>query len=209
MPWNITASIQGSRYGSSLQASIDNKGSLHGGRPGSIVYGYDAEGNPITHRASRLMSASPLAGRGPGLGGRQPLSLTGPGHEEDVLSDTNLDNYLGSDDPAYDSFQVHGPAAEVDTQTAAQSQWLASTLDRESQNFLDFLRARVSEQEKDGHSSKASKKEIALSTLLPPGTNSRVVATQAFLHVLTLATKGAVHVSQEETGEIFIETTGM
>lgn len=208
MPWNITTSIQGSRYGSSVAASVDNRGSLHSGRPGSVVHGHDMEGNPVSHRTSRLMSASPLAGRGPGLNGRQHLSLPGQGHEEDVLSDTNLDNYLGSDDSPYDSFQIHGPAAEVDTQTAAQSQWLASTLGRESLNFLDFLRAQVPEQQKGGDSSKENGKGVALSTLLPPETNSRVVATQAFLHVLTLATKGAVRVSQEGNGEIFMETMG-
>lgn len=162
----------------------------------------------MNHRTSRLMSASPLAGRGPGLSGRQQPSLSGPGQDDDALSDTNLDNYLGSDDPLYDSFQIHGPAAEVDTQTAAQSQWLASTLGHESLNFLDFLRAQVSEQQKEGSADKKNGKEISLSALIPPETNSRVVATQAFLHVLTLATKGAVRVSQEGAGEIYMETMG-
>lgn len=153
------------------------------------------------------MSASPLAGRGSGVSGRHHPSLSVLGHDDDVLSDTNLDNYLGSDD-AYDSFQVHGPAAEVDTQTAAQSQWLASTLNRESLNFLEFIRARASEQQKDDDSIGKNGKEIAFSTLLEPEKNTRVVATQAFLHVLTLATKRAIRVSQEGTGDIFIETMG-
>ncbi|KAK2765035.1 hypothetical protein FQN54_008734 [Arachnomyces sp. PD_36] len=198
MPWNITASIQGSRFGSSVPGSIDHRGSLHSGRPSSIIHGHDADGNPTTHRIRRMPSASPLAGRSSG----HHHSLSGPGHDEDPLSDTNLDNYLGSDDSPYDSFQVHGPAAGVDTQTAAQSQWLSNTLDRESLNFLEFLCARSSEQQKGNDS---NGKSVAFSSLLPPETNSRVVATQAFLHVLTLATKGAVRVSQEENEDIFIE----
>ena len=224
MPWNITGSIQGSRYGSSAPASLDNRGSYRSaGHPSSISRGYDGEVNlagssrVLNQRGSRLMSASPLAGRGSGISGRNNLSLDNGGDEDrDALSDTNLDNYLGSDDNinnAYDSFQVHGPAAEVDTQTAAQSQWLASTLDRESLNFLDFLRARVGElkeknNEDNDESDEKNEREISLSTLLPPEMNTRVVATQAFLHVLTLATKGAVRVSQEGTGDIFIKTMG-
>jgi meiotic recombination protein REC8 len=207
MPWNITSSVQGSRYGSSVPASIDNGGSLHGGRPSSITHGRDAEGNPISYRASHLMSASPLAGRGSRISGHHHSSLQGAGNDEDVLSDTNLDNYLGSDDAPYDSFQIHGPAAGVDTQTAAQSQWLSNTLDRESLNFLDFLRTRIGEQQNENENEK-NEREIALSTLIPPDKNTRVVATQAFLHVLTLATKGAIRVSQEETGDIFMEMMG-
>lgn len=107
-------------------------------------------------------------------------------------------------------FQLYGPAAAVDTQTAAQSQWVAAALDSESRNFLDFLDAQIQardptaeeEQEEEGEKLRRS---ATFEGLLPPTEHTRVVAAQAFLHVLTLASKNLVNVRQDEGfGEIEI-----
>ncbi|KAL1863645.1 hypothetical protein Plec18167_000741 [Paecilomyces lecythidis] len=219
MPWNLSSSIQGSRHGSSVPSLPRGFGSASEVARGHIGFG---------RAGSRLTNASPLAGRGRGLdlAGQDLLSnVSLPGNEGgdiDVLGDFDLETYLDGEmdgrgpettTNGHDSFQLFGPAAAVDTQTAAQSQWIASALDQESKNFFEFVkntidtigveRSMVGEQ-KNGlgeglaHAVTGSK-EIAFSALLPPETNSRVVATQGLMHVLTLATKGIMGVRQAES----------
>lgn len=220
MPWNLTSSIQGSRHGSSVPSIPHGYGSASEVARGHLNFG---------RVGSRLTSASPLAGRGLGLdlAGQDLLSsLSFPapeGGDIDVLGDFDLDTYLEgemnercpvSTREDHDSFQLFGPAAAVDTQTAAQSQWIASTLDQESKNFLEFVKTQIDTtatteeargtKQKDrlgeGSAQKLSgSKEIAFSALLPPETNSHVVATQGLMHVLTLATKGIMTVRQTES----------
>lgn len=260
MPWNLTASIRGSRQGSSISLShaFGSLGEFSSrGRPLSAI------GAGSRRPGSRLTSASPLAGRGLGLdpaAGHDALSsLSIPGNEGDdldILGDFDLNMYLEGELDAdrraaaaaaaatagagetQDSFQIFGPAAAVDTQTAAQSQWLAATLDQESRNFLEFVQNRIEalpaaatgpgtpvtkrrgEAEADDidgqhqDTSPESTKEVSFSALLPPESNTRVVATQGLMHVLTLATKGILAVRQERDtdengnenafGEIFL-----
>ncbi|KAJ9295114.1 hypothetical protein DTO271G3_6284 [Paecilomyces variotii] len=219
MPWNLTSSIHGSRHGSSAPSLPRGFGSASEIARGHIGFG---------RAGSRLTSASPLAGRGLGLdlAGQDILSsLPIPGNEGgdiDVLGDFDLDTYLEGemDDRrpvtttgGHDSFQLFGPAAAVDTQTAEQSQWIASALDHESKNFFEFVKNKIDtlvveqsmvrEQgnglgEGSTHEVTGSR-EIAFSVLLPPEMNSRVVATQGLMHVLTLATKGIMSVRQAES----------
>lgn len=232
MPWNLAASIRGSRHGSSVSlphpfGSLGEFSSRGGPGPLSAT-GFRRPGG-------RLTSASPLAGRGLGLdlAGHDALSsLSIPGNEGDdldILGGFDLNTYLEGEldadrragAEAHDSFQLFGPAAAVDTQTAAQSQWLAATLDQESRNFLDFVRNRIEalpaaadhgtpvtkrrdEAEADDTLSEAerqnreSRKEITFSALLPPESNTRVVATQGLMHVLALATEGILAVRQKQ-----------
>ncbi|KAL2007435.1 hypothetical protein VTN00DRAFT_8873 [Thermoascus crustaceus] len=257
MPWNLTASIRGSRHGSSvgLPHPFGSLGEFSSrGGPGPLsATGFRRPG-------SRLTSASPLAGRGLGLdlAGHDALSsLSIPGNEGDdldILGGFDLNTYLegeldagrraataGAGAEAHDSFQLFGPAAAVDTQTAAQSQWLAAMLDQESRNFLEFVRNRIEAppaaadhetlvtKRRDGaeaddtlseaeRQNQESRKEITFSALLPPESNTRVVATQGLMHVLTLATKGILAVRQKQDadenegeenafGEIFLSVT--
>lgn len=140
----------------------------------------------------RLTSASPLFSRGRDAGQRPSELSLGflAGDNEDMLGE------LRADDPALDDFELYGPAAGVDTQTAGQSQWLSNILERESRNFLDFVNVRLEDkaegQAEDGDES------ITFEELLPPAQNTKVVASQAFLHVLTLATRGLLTVKQED-----------
>ena len=160
----------------------------------------------LDRRASRITSASPLVGRGL----QRFSSLELPLHDDDD------DNYLGgatvsSPHPA-DDFQLYGPAAGVSTQTAAESQWMKATLDQESSNFLEFLKAELvaklppgpeeAEKEDDdelaGDAARRAQQSVFFEELLPPALHTRIVAAQALHHVLALATRGFVNVWQEE-----------
>jgi meiotic recombination protein REC8 len=130
----------------------------------------------LSRRGSHLPTASPLIGRG-------------------------LD--IGNDD---DEFELFGPAAQVDTQTAAESQWVRAALDGESANFLEFVKAGIDEANQERAAAPPGDEEdetmmgcIDFEQLLPPMNNTRVVAAQGLLHVLALVTKNALVAEQEET----------
>ena len=220
MPWNITASIQSSRHGSSAAPGFRGLGSI-GGELSSGSRPKDAMALASLNRyRSRLTSASPLAGRG------FPFDMDNldiAGNEGDLeLGDFDLDLYLQSElDPdrhavsssaegsAAASLPRAGGLVKLD---AKERKLLTSNLDQESLNFLEFLNSKTEVlpadvADKNAESQKASKdiphgdatgsSEIAFSTLLPPEKTSRVVATNALMHVLTLATKGLLTVYQE------------
>ena len=204
MPWNITASIRGSRQGSrqgsmtrvrGLTSSVGGFPTSAGG-PSSLPPFPASLPGSLDRRASRLTSASPLFGRGT----RRPGSLNVSSHHTE---DDSLGAPFVFDDPALEEFQLYGPAATVDTQTAMQSQWVKAALDQESTNFLDFVKAELAatEEAEDGDDelggTVAQLKKVSFHQLLPPSQHSKIVAAQAFHHVLALATKGLLKVEQE------------
>ncbi|MCJ1434419.1 hypothetical protein MMC27_003787 [Xylographa pallens] len=201
MPWNITASAQGSRQGSMVHGrgftSSIGGFPTSAGNPSSMLPPPFGTTDSFNRRASRLVSASPLLGRGP----HRQTSLELPVHDND---EDLLGGRLMTDDEALEDFQLYGPAADVDTQTAAQSQWLRETLDRESTNFLDFVKAeiavtatRLNEDEDElAGDSNVLKDSINFHELLPPAQHSKIVAAQAFHHMLALANKGLLNVDQ-------------
>jgi hypothetical protein len=148
----------------------------------------------ISRRGSRLLTASPLLGRGlPAAGNDTDYDLNLPG------------SAAGMDPTATDEFELFGPAAQVDTQTAAESQWVRKTLDGESANFLEFVKAGIEELDLERDAAPPGDEEdenllgcIDFDQLLPPLNKSRVVAAQGLLHVLALVTKNALVASQEE-----------
>lgn len=163
------------------------------------VAGAGAQFGPLSRRGSRLQSASPLLGRG----------LSG----QDIGGNDELQQGLYSDQPGgdigmtglNDDFELFGPAAEVDTQTAAQSQWQRAALDGESVNFLAFVQAGIEEADQireqaapGDEEDEALKGSVEFEVLLPAERNSSVVAAQALLHVLALGTKNMLRVDQEE-----------
>ncbi|OQN96453.1 hypothetical protein B0A48_17509 [Cryoendolithus antarcticus] len=174
-PWNQSAGSQRPTgiFGGNVTSSI-------GGMPLGL----------ISRRGSRLTTASPLLGRGEVAGG-----------EDVLLPDSNPDiGFTGLDD-----FELFGPAADVDTQTAAQSQWVRTTLDSESANFLTFVQAGIDELDKkreelapDEGGDESMMGSVDFDHLLPPEENTSIVAAQALLHVLTLGTKNAITVKQDE-----------
>jgi meiotic recombination protein REC8 len=148
----------------------------------------------ISRRGSRLLTASPLLGRGlPAAGNDTDYDLNLPG------------SAAGTDPTATDEFELFGPAAQVDTQTAAESQWVRKALDGESANFLEFVKGGIEELDLERDAAPPGDEEdenlfgcIDFDQLLPPLNNSRVVAAQGLLHVLALVTKNVLAASQEE-----------
>lgn len=186
MPWNISTSLHSFRLGSSsLPRGPARQSSVLQGRPGS-----------------RLTSASPLLGRGR------------------LLSETDADRtHLSPSRGASTSvveveeFEAFGPSAAVDTQTAQNSQWLAEALETESFNFLEFVRCsaaeegidevgRENQESQDTDDGNDGEKWVGFETLFPPRESYRIVAAQAFYHVLSLATKNLLSVKQEVGGEV-------
>jgi len=161
-------------------------------------------------RASRLTTASPLQGRGQPIPLSQRISIISTPDRRRPAISSGLgedDDIIGGELPLLEAesqdFQRYGPAAAVDTQIAAQSQWIAAALDSESRNFLDFVDAQmqamepmIREQPQDGGS--GPRQAVTFEDLLPSTQHTRMVAAQAFLHVLTLASKNLVVVRQLE-----------
>ena len=152
----------------------------------------------LDRRGSRITSASPLVGRGL----ERLSSLELPTHEGD---DDLLGARVSSSDQGGDDFQLYGPGAGVDTQTAAQSQWTKAALDQESFNFLEYLRADIASKvaptggEEDGLSGDDNAENtVIFEELLPPAEHTKAVAAQALLHVLSLASKNLISVQQPE-----------
>lgn len=156
MPWNITASIQSSRHGSSAanffrSIGLSDSASTQLGGLGS-------------RPRSRLTSASPLAGRG------FPFdldALTGDEGDYDVSGDFDLSHYLQSEaDGDGNMMQDDNRDVDIDvdidsrtrTRTRArardtgpprltQENVLQSSLDQESVNFLEFMYSRLNKQQ--------------------------------------------------------------
>lgn len=168
--------ITASQRGSSVMRS----------RAGSIAGSISAVGG-ITGRTpkqhARLRSGSLLAGRAPSIasGGDQAASGSSAGDDIGIT--------LGTD------FDLFGPAG-------AGEQLQHPTLDVESDNFLGFIHNAMEEKE----TSEAEPDQVTFEELLPPESNSFTVAAQGFLHVLSLASKGLLLVSQKQDyGDISIK----
>ncbi|KAJ5887758.1 hypothetical protein N7495_007799 [Penicillium taxi] len=169
-PWNITASIKSSNIGLHRSASDLSARGLHDSASfiGSRIRG-------------RLTSASPLAGRGL----RERLSsLTlqedGQADLEDFEITKYLENELAEDNEDISMLSVSRRAVAIDRAVAV--------LDQESLSFFDFIKSKTEQSRYSG--------EISFSELLPPTHTTRPVATQGFMNVLTLATRGVLDVSQ-------------
>jgi meiotic recombination protein REC8 len=209
MPWNVSVSRHNSvrQFGIGLPAGVSSN--ISGRGPG-IEFGRASA--LIARRGSRLTSASPLLGKG-GTVPRysslelpeQPKAASGEVGWGDIFDNGRAQ--VGHHDLVDDlEFQLYGPAAAVDTQTAAQSQWIAATLDTEANNFLAFLRAEidakiVATKRASGQLEEQHMETVTFEELLPPEHHSKVVAAQGLLHVLSLATKGLIEVRQEQAFE--------
>ena len=213
MPWNTTASALGSRAGSIARGQAGPIGGLAssiGGFASSAGGGGSAGPVPGSHdrrRSSRrLTSASPLLGRG-----RERFSsLDLPIPEAEAEDELGPGGGGAASLEPLDDFQLFDPVAGVSTQTALGSQWMRATLDAESRNFLEFVRselanrppvvrgadAEAAEDELAGGEEGVRAKEMLFEELLPPARHPKIVAAQALLHVLALATKGLIAVSQ-------------
>ncbi|KAJ5143344.1 uncharacterized protein N7515_002131 [Penicillium bovifimosum] len=206
MPWNITASIQSYRQRQ---------------RVGSV-----SEMSSQGHKArSRLTSASPLAGRSY-LGGQDQLEPELGEFGDDLDLTQYLEGELATDRERISSLSPSKRSA---------IERVMATLDRESWNFIDFMKSKmhvVKDNARDAsqspHSNLSSPfagrvRQTTFASLLPPENTTRAIATQALMNVLTLATKGVLHVHQDEYinestfehgvryryGEIHLKLSGM
>jgi meiotic recombination protein REC8 len=217
MPWNITASIQSSRHGHRY-GSVSELSSR--ARNGSI--------GPRARGRQRLTSASPLAGHGYRAGQERLSSMELLG---DFGDDLDLTRYLEGE-LATDRETIGSISSRRNTALKC----VALTLDRESLNFLDFIKSKLEVSADDDEGSVGGSPGSTLSgtistktgqttfaTLLPLASTTRAVATQGLMNLLTLATKGVVDVHQgpyvdESTdglgvryryGEILLRLSGM
>ena len=201
MPWNISASLNSHQRGASS--------SIQGGRAGSIL---------ASSVNKRLRSASPLVGRGSNVAGEldhfssqlDDMVMYGRSDndaESEVARSKRGESLAHGVSFSQAEFEIFGPAAQVDTQTAGNSQWVRDALDRESGNFFQYVGNTISEKQGDelggddadevGGGEGAEETFVTFEELFDPKQNSAMVAAQAFLHVLSLATKARVWVEQE------------
>ena len=201
MPWNISASLHSFRAfpvpGSSSaqgRGTIDRASSIYvsGARPGS-----------------RLASASPLLGRSradlPDLERVHEYELPNLGEPDNLNAlEIQRGRILSGIDTQDLEFEMFGPAAAVDTQTAQSSAWVKEALAKESMNFLEYVKNTINEEnimaqedEINENREREEVKEVSFEMLFPPESNRMMVAAQAFHHVLTLATKNLLSVKQE------------
>lgn len=98
-----------------------------------------------------------------------------------------------------------GTGANTGTQNANSSQWLNATMEKESQNFLEFIRtAYLKKVTTEGN----TEDFITMNELVPPHQSRAIVGAQALQHILLLATRGFINVQQRTLyGNIRIRLT--
>ncbi|CAL3962251.1 hypothetical protein PZA11_000537 [Diplocarpon coronariae] len=203
MPWNISSSLHSHHRGQS--SSIQGRTGILGSQIGSV------KGHRLT---------SPLIGRGSALPGELDHFSQMVNENEDMVMYGRSDDGLGlgvssegydfipggvisssQNGAGADDFEVFGAAAGVDTQTAGSSQWMKDVMDRESNNFFEYVKNTIDEKSGDELGSEyvaeSPGKTVTFEELFATTSNSRIVAAQAFYHVLSLATKGRVWVEQD------------
>lgn len=200
MPWNIGTSVRGSHQGSSVSRSraFHFTGFPKSG-PGRLSY-FGLDPNVPSRRVSRLTSASPLVGRGRSSGFERYSSLEiAQSEDEEAL----LGGDASGDQRAVAGLDLPGPSVNDESQMASESQQTIEELGRESLNFLDYVRSRIEagqpardEGDIDLPMESATGNFIAFHDLLQPPEDTKIVATQAFYHILALVTRNLVTVEQ-------------
>lgn len=215
MPWNTSASIRGSSARPGSRALFPVAGGGGGGLVTSSIGGGSIIGGLRGVSAggeSRLISASPLAHHGeagdPSINAIQhPASMdVNDDQQENLMTLGAFGDEDGDGGPdAQEQYQLFGPAAAVHTQQADQPAWVRQALDTESINFLSFVQAGIEaaaavahEKSKQTSQRLRGRRRVLFDMLLPPADNSRVVAAQGLLHVLSLVTKKLLRAEQDD-----------
>ncbi|KAL6820991.1 Rec8 like domain-containing protein [Trichoderma sp. SZMC 28015] len=150
-------------------------------RPGSAVPGSSVRGSAQKSK----VTPSPLFNRGSALGMIDR-------HSDPAEPLFGMDDF-GSHDS---SFQLGGPVGPLDfdqdnTQVSTQG------LDVNSQNFMEYVTEQAAKTGVIHDRDPKGRRWIKFEELAETGTHSKAVAAQAFLHVLSLATKRIISVHQE------------
>lgn len=196
-PWNSALAMR-SRPGSVARGigfpSSVGGFSASGGRLSSIIGAGVGPPSSLDRRANRVTNASPLHGRG--LERYSSLELPTHHDDEELLGGQDVSGSKGPEE-----FHLYGPGADVSTQTAAESQWMRATLDLESNNFLGYLKAEISDKlfriEEENNDINPPQPSVLFEELLPPLQHTKIVAAQALHHVLALATKNLITIRQD------------
>ncbi|KAF2798527.1 hypothetical protein K505DRAFT_405148 [Melanomma pulvis-pyrius CBS 109.77] len=187
MPWNISASIRGS--------SAVHRSTVGG--PSSLTGPHRS----LHHRrGSRMVSASPLHGRGQPGGLEALKSFEG----EDEFGNLGADDFEMLPGPSSDGACME-PALITE-----RSVRVREALSAEGENFLTFVSDAITEkrirvQAKLGNFSEVLQAdaagdidEVLFEEVLPLKENTRMIAAQGLLMVLALGTRGVLNVRQEE-----------
>jgi meiotic recombination protein REC8 len=189
MPWNITASLQGSRLGSasSIPRPFDSE-----------EFSSQHQLNAMGRSYGRLASVSPLARRSrlgdPSNHERlSSLSIARGDFFDDEGPVTNFnlegDVHHGQDyDLMFDDYQQVPEREPIGKQHTSKIQNILPSLNTEEINFFTFMEAHLVAIQPSA--------AIVFSNLLPPDTTSKVVATKGLIHLLTFATNGVVKIEQ-------------
>ena len=186
MPWNMSASVRGS-------SAIPRSGRV--GMTGSAEQ---------SRHASRLVSASPIHGRG------QPSAL-------DALRNLTSDANFGGDEfglPGHSS-DIPEPAAAPEVSTRVRE-----VLSTEGANFITFVNECIIEKRSRAQidmdlmtdivlaDAAADVEEITFEELLPAAENTKTIACQGLMMFLALGSKGMLEIQQlEHLGGISIKLT--
>lgn len=204
MPWNISASLHSSghtqRYGSrsmsigDLRFDSSSRAGVGGG-----------SGNGVAGRY-RITSSSPLAGRGY-LDPKQfddGIGIGGTYTDDEFEITRYLENELASDRENLSNLshrRSRSRGLKLDSPERQNFQRDLASLDQESLNFYEFIRENMSAPTSASPSVLAGEDQlpgsVAFSAILSPSQTSRIIATQAFMNVLTLATEGWLIVRQD------------
>lgn len=146
-------------------------------RPGSAVPGSSVRGSAQKSKTA----PSPLFSRGSALGAIDR-------HSDPAEPIFGMDDF-GSNDS---TFQLGGPVGPLDFDRANNSQ-----LDLTSQNFLEYVTEQAAKTGIVHDRDPKNRQWIRFEELAEPGTHTKAIAAQAFLHVLSLATKNVISVRQQ------------
>lgn len=188
MPWNMSASIRGS-------SAIPPSGRF--GIMGSIDQ---------SKRGNRLVSASPLLGRG------QP-----EGPEALRILESDGDFNFGDDELALPEPSLDPLESQNSPQTLMR---VREALSAEGENFVAFVHEAIVQRRSRAQvelelmsdflqaDAAADIDEVTFEELLLPHENSKMIACQGLMMLLTLGSKGMLDVQQpEHLGEISIKLT--
>ncbi|KAH8131808.1 hypothetical protein FP744_10003284 [Trichoderma asperellum] len=151
-------------------------------RPGSAVPGSSVRGSAQKPRTA----PSPLFGRGSALNAIDR-------HSDPAEPLFGMDDF-GSHDS---SFQLGGPVGPLDYDRDNATQFSTQGLDVTSQDFLGYVAEQAAKTGVVYGRDKKHRRWIEFEELAEPTTHPRAVAAQAFLHVLSLASKNVISVHQE------------
>ncbi|KAM0461882.1 hypothetical protein ACHAO4_001070 [Trichoderma viride] len=151
-------------------------------RPGSAVPGSSVRGSAQKPKTA----PSPLLGRGSALSSIDR-------HSDPAEPFFGMDDF-GSHDS---SFQLGGPVGPLDYDRDNATQFSTQGLDVTSQGFLGYVAEQAAKTGVTYSRDKKHRQWIEFKELAEPFTHPRAVAAQAFLHVLSLASKNVISVHQE------------